>query len=602
MKDFFKMMFASTLGFIIASVILSILSFIIFMGVAASLSSTPTYNLKKNTIMNLDLNGVINERESSNPWDMLLGSDNKSLGLNDILNGIKKAKENENIKGIYIKAGMLHTGFATLEPIRKALIDFKESGKFIVTYGETMSQGAYYVASVSDKIFMNPQGMFMFMGLGSSKQYNKGVFEKWGVQMQVFRVGTYKSYVEPYIQDKMSDANREQVTSYLNDIWGTLLPAIAESRKVSVEDLNRYADEFLMLSKPENVVSYGLIDELKYGPEVESYLKEQVALEKDKDLQLASVGNMKTVPFSTKKVSKNKIAILYAEGSIVDDAVSSLYSGNVITAKEYVKELKKLQEDESVKAVVFRVNSGGGSAYASEQIWHAVKELKAVKPIIVSMGDYAASGGYYISCAANKIIAEPTTITGSIGIFGLYPSGEELAKKMGASYDGVATNKHALFGGDVLSIPYIGIGLLPARPLNTEEQALMQGYVERGYDLFISRCSEGRSKTKEEIDSIGQGRVWTGNQAIKLGLVDQLGGMADAVKLAAEAAGIEDYSLSDYPAKKDFFTQLMEESLGGAKTSIMKEFMGKEAYEQKCFLKAIESCDFRQAIIFSEVY
>jgi len=598
MKDFFKMMFASTLGFIIASVVLFMFSFIIFIGIAASMSSEPVYRLEDNTVLELDLNGFINEREESNPMDFLFkSSDINNYGLNDILSSIQKAKENEKIKGIYIKSGITQTGFATLEPIRKALIDFKESGKFIVSYGEIISQGSYYVASVSDKVFMNPQGMLEFGGLGSTRQYNKGVFEKWGIEVQVFKVGTYKSATESYTENKMSDANREQVTSYQDDIWGKLLSGISESRNISVEELNRYADEFLLFSNPEAYVDYRLIDELKYGSEVESYIKERVNIEKDKDLKLAKVKNLKTVPPAKKNISKNKIAVLYAEGQIVGDSGENMYSGSVITAKRYVKELQKLQKDESVKAVVFRINSPGGSAYASEQIWYAVKELKAVKPVIVSMGDVAASGGYYIACNANKIVAEPTTITGSIGIFGMYPSGEDIAKKMGASYDGVGTNQHSLFGGGVVTIPFLGVGLLPARPLNASEGTMFQTYVERGYDLFTGRCAEGRSKTQEEIDAVGQGRVWTGNQALEIGLVDELGGIDTAIKLAVEAAGITDYSLDDYPAKKDFFTELMEESLGGAKVRIAESIMGKEAYEQKQMLKTLETYDFRQAIL-----
>ena len=598
MRSFFKMMFASTLGVIIASVVLFMLSFIIFIGIAASMSSEPVYRLEDNTVFELDLNGFISDREESNPLDFLFkSSDVNNYGLNDILSSIQKAKENDKIKGIYIKSGLTQTGFATLEPIRKALIDFKESGKFVISYGEIISQGSYYVASVSDKIFMNPQGMLEFGGLGSTRQYNKGVFEKWGIAVQVFKVGTYKSATESYTEDKMSDANREQVTSYQNDIWGKLLTGISESRNISVENLNRYADEFLLFSNQETYVDYRLIDELKYGSEVEIYIKERVNIEKDKDLKLAKVKNLKTVPPAKKDMSKNKIAVLYAEGQIVGDSGENMYSGSVITAKKYVKELQKLQKDENVKAVVFRVNSPGGSAYASEQIWHAVKELKAVKPIIVSMGDVAASGGYYISCNANKIVAEPTTITGSIGIFGMYPSGEDIAKKMGASYDGVGTNKHSLFGGGAVTLPFLGVGLFPARPLNASEGAMFQSYVERGYDLFTGRCADGRSKTQEEIDAVGQGRVWTGNQALEIGLVDELGGIDTAIKLAAEAAGITDYSLNDYPAKKDFFTELLEESLGGVKVRISESIIGKEAYEQKQMLKTLETYDFRQAIL-----
>ncbi|GHT11123.1 signal peptide peptidase SppA [Bacteroidia bacterium] len=571
------------------------------MGIAASMGSTPAYNLQKNTILKVNLSGTINERESSSPFDFLLSGSNESYGLNDILSAIKKAKDNDKIKGIYLNVKSVSFGYAGAETFRKALLDFKESGKFIVAYGENFTQGTYYISSVADDIFMNPQGMFDFRGLAGSMQFNKGIFEKWGIEIQVYKVGTYKSAVEPYIQDKMSEANREQVTSYLTDIWNNLLAGISESRSISVEQLNRYADEFLMLSDPKKIVEYKLIDGLKYGDEMDAYLKSRLELEETDKLHLASVKNMKSIPETGKKISKDEIAVLYAEGDIVADNTNSFYSSNGITAKEYVKELNKLKDDKNVKAVVFRVNSPGGSAYASEQIWHAVKELREVKPVVVSMGTYAASGGYYISCGANKIISEPSTLTGSIGIFGLIPSGAQLAKKIGASYDGVSTNKHSNFADDMLSIPLIGIGLLPARPLNNEEGALIQTYVERGYDLFISRCAEGRGKTKEEIDAIGQGRVWTGNQALKLGLVDALGGIDTAIKTAAELAELENYSLGEYPAKKDFFTSLLEESTGSFSERITMVFMGKEIYQQKRMLNAWQNFDYRQAIMPSMI-
>jgi protease-4 len=395
----------------------------------------------------------------------------------------------------------------------------------------------------------------------------------------------------------MSDANREQVTAFLNDIWGNLLKGISESRNISVEQLNRYADEFLIFANPQTVVDYKLIDGLKYNDEVEAYLKEKLSLDKEAELKIAGVKDLKTVPAGKKKISRDKIAVLYAEGEIVDDAVPGFLSENNITAKEYVKELNKLKDDKNVKAVVFRVNSPGGSGYASEQIWHAVKELREVKPVVVSMSDYAASGGYYISCAANKIIAEPTTLTGSIGVFGLIPNGAQLAKKMGATYDGVSTNKHSNFADDVLSIPLLGIGLLPARPLNQEEGVLIQAYVERFYDVFLTRVSEGRGKTKEEIDAIGQGRVWTGNQALNLGLVDELGNIDDAIKSAAGLAEITDYSINEYPAQKDIFMSLLEESSESVSERLTQSLMGKETFIQKQILNAWQNYDYRQAVM-----
>ena len=597
MKDFFKMMFASTLGVIIASIILSVFSLVLFVGIAASFSEEPAYSLGKETVLRIDLNGVITDRKKQNPLDFLMNSQIQSSGLNDILSAIKKAKENDKIKGIYIKAGIVQTGYATMEPIRNALLDFKESGKFVVTYGDMFSQKAYYAASVSDKIFMNPQGMFDFMGLGASQQYNQEVFKKWGIDVQVFKVGTYKSAVEPYIQTAMSDANREQTTSYLNDIWSRILAGISESRAISVEQLNAYADECLAFSDPQKIVEYGLIDELAFPSEVEKHIKTLLKQDDDSKLKIATVKDLKTVPYLKKEVSKNKIAVLYAEGTIAGDTEAFMYGENAITAKEYVKELKKLQKDKNVKAVVFRVNSPGGSAFASEQILNAVVELKAEKPIIVSMGPYAASGGYYISSKATKIVAEPTTLTGSIGIFGLFPSGEQLAEKMGAHHDGVGTNKHSMFGSEILSIPLLNIGLIPAKKLNQEEMNLMQLYVERGYDLFLGHCADGRNMTTEEIDKIGQGRVWTGSQALNLGLVDALGGVDTAVKLAAEVANIEEYITSEYPAQKDFFTQLMEDSAEEGKIRFLKGILGSDSFFKKREIKAWQDFDCRQAIM-----
>lgn len=598
MKDFFKMMFASMLGVIIASVVLSILSFIFFIGIAASFGSSPSYNLQKSSVLKINISGIINERETVSPLDFLInGSNIPTNGLNDILSAIKKAKENENIAGIYLNAGQVMTGYATVQPIREALIDFKESGKFIIAYGENFNHRSYYVCSVADEIYMNPQGMMDFRGLASSTQFNKGVFDKWGIEMQVFKVGTFKSAVEPYIETKMSDANREQVSSYLNDIWGTLLKDISDSRGISIEQLNKYADECLLFTAPESIVEYKLLDGLKYETDIDQYIKEKTGISIDQKSRYAGVKNMKTIPASTRKIYKDKIAILYAEGSIVADEMKNLYSGANITAGEYVKELNKLKNDKTVKAVVFRVNSPGGSAYASEQIWNAVKELKKEKPVVVSMGDYAASGGYYISCMANKIVSEPNTLTGSIGIFGIVPSGAELAKKMGASHDGVATNKHSGFGSEILSIPLVGIGILPARPLNNEESLMMQAYIERGYDLFLTRCSEGRNKTKEEIDAIGQGRVWTGKQALELGLVDLLGGIDTAITTAAELAEVDNYSIDEYPAPKDFFFSLFEESSVGISERMKEGIVGKETYEQKRIWQAWQNYDCRQAVM-----
>ena len=598
MKDFFKMMFASTLGVIIASIILTFLSFILFIGMAASLGSTKTYTLHKESILKIQLDGIISERKSPDPFNFLFNSSLISTqGLNDILSAIEKAKSNDKIKGIYLVAGQTFCGYATMEPIRQALLDFKESGKFIIAYGENFNHRSYYVSSVADSIFMNPEGTMDFRGLATSIQFNKKMLEKWGIETQIFKVGTYKSAVEPYMLEKMSDANRQQVTAFLNDIWGNLLKGISEGRNISVEQLNRYADESLLFAAPEKSLTYRLIDGLRYDNEVDNTLKALLELKPNDKLKIASVQDMLSVPEGKKKIGKDKIAVLYAEGEIVADMLADFYSTSVITAKEYVKELNKLKDDKSVKAVVFRVNSPGGSGYASEQIWHAVKELRAEKPVVVSMGDYAASGGYYIACGANTIVAEPTTLTGSIGVFGIIPNAAQLAKRMGATYDGVSTNKHSNMMGDVLSIPLLGIGLLPARPLNGDESAMVQASIQRFYDLFLSRVSEGRDQSKEEIDAIAQGRVWTGNQALQLGLVDELGGIETAIKKAAALAEIEEYAINEYPALKDFWMSLLSESSENVTERMTRGIMGKEWYDQKRMMKLWQGYDYRQAVM-----
>jgi len=602
MKDFFKMMFASTLGVIIGSVALTFLSFILFIGIVASLGSTGTYNLQRNTVLKVQLNGIIAERKSPDPFGFLLNNSSMSNeGLNDILAAIRKAKDNDHIKGIYLVAGQTISGYATMEPIREALLDFKESGKFIIAYGENFNHRSYYVSSVADAVFMNPEGIMDFRGLSTSIQFNKKMLEKWGIETQIFKVGTFKSAVEPYLSDKMSDANRQQVTAFLNDIWGNLLKGISESRDISVEQLNRYADESLIFAAPEKSVNYRLIDGLKYENEVNNVLKDLLELNSSAKLRIAEVSNMLSVPDGKRNTGRDKIAVLYAEGAIVEDAVSNFYSSSVITAKEYVKELNRLKDDKNVKAVVFRINSPGGSGYASEQIWNAVRELRTEKPVVVSMGDYAASGGYYIGCGADLIVAEPTTLTGSIGVFGIIPNAAQLAKRMGATYDGVSTNKHSNLMGEVLSIPMLGIGLMPARPLNSEESAMMQGYIGRFYDVFLSRVSEGRNKTKEEVDAIGQGRVWTGNQALLLGLVDELGGIDTAIQTAAALAEIENYTISEYPVQKDFWMSLFSESSENVRARFTQIIMGKEWYDQKRMLQAWQGYDYRQAVMLEYV-
>ena len=578
MKTFFKMFFASCLGVFIAMFLIFIVAMVMMVGLLSGLGSSKTvYTLSDNTVLQLDFSGSISDRESTNYMSGLFIGSDKSAGLDDILKAIKTAKENDKICGIYIKSGILATGYANLEPIRKALVDFKESGKFVVAYGDYFTQEAYYASAMADKIILNPQGMFMLSGITATMPFLKGTFDKLGIKQEVFRVGTFKSAVEPYTETKMSDANREQVSSYTNSIWSHLLAGISESRGITVDNLNRYADEYMTFSASAKSVEYGLVDTLMYAPDVKDYIKKLAGVDSIGEVKYATVSNINSVPSKRLKINKDKIAILYAEGVIVsgDSKDFGPFAGDMITDVEYVKELGKLKDDKNVKAVVFRVNSPGGSAYASEQIWRAVTELKKEKPVIVSMGDYAASGGYWISCAADLILAEPTTLTGSIGGFARFPEGVEMFKKIGVSWDGVKTNKYS----DMENA--CAITGAKVKPFSADERLIIQAYVNRFVDVFYTRCADGRSKTKEEIDAIGQGRVWTGSQALQIGLVDELGSLDDAVKIAAERAELTNYDVNSYPKKKDPFTQIMEELMGGnVKASLLRSFLGDEVYKQ----------------------
>lgn len=575
MKGFLKSLLASIVG---CSIVIGIFIFIFILIIAAmSFGSSDKYNLKDNTVLTLKLEGTLSERVEPNSFLDLIGQNTDlEIGLDDILSSIKKAKENDNIKGIYINAGAFAASNASLKEIRDQLADFKESGKFIIAYADVYSQGCYYLSSVADKVIMNPQGNLDLHGLSSSPTFYKGLLDKIGIEMQIFKVGTFKSAVEPFMLDKMSDANREQVTAYINDIWSTITSEISDSRKISVDKINQLTDSLQTFKLANASVTDGLVDTLMYETEVKEYLKDLLKVEKAKDVRMASIKDMTSVPFVKESNSKDVIAILYAEGSINNGS-----GKDGITDKRYVKEIEKLKDNDKVKAVVFRVNSPGGSAYASEQIWKAITDLKAKKPVVVSMGDYAASGGYYIACNASKIIAQPNTLTGSIGIFGMFPNFEGLTKKVGLSFDNVKTNKFADFGD-------------ATRPMRPEEKVILQQYIEHGYDLFLTRCSEGRNIPKDSLDHIAQGRVWTGNQALKIGLVDALGNIDTAIEEAAKLAKLDDYSLQDYPKKVDFLESLLSNQKEEFATKAMKEYLGKD-YELFKTIKEIKEQDFVQA-------
>lgn len=539
MKDFIKFTFATVLGIIISSVLLSIIGIGMIFSILAS--SDTEVKVEPNSIMTISLNGTISERANEDPFAMLSSdSEIEAYGLDDILSAIQKAKDNDNIKGIYLDLNAVGAQPATLQEIRNKLKEFKESGKFIISYSDNYSQGAYYLASVSDKVLMNPYGTITWMGVSSQFMSYKGLMDKVGVKMQIFKVGTYKSAVEPFILKEMSDANRAQVKAFTGSIWESYLSDIAESRNLTTEQLDSYANEGLVFAQSETFVEKGFVDTLVYRNDVEKLLKEKMEVEEDDDLNTISLESMKNVIRNVPKdKSGNLIAIYYAEGEI-DDTKTKDHIG----ALRVIKDLKKIEQDDNIKALVLRVNSPGGSAFGSEQIWKQIKEIKLKKPVVVTMGDYAASGGYYISCNADYIFAQPTTLTGSIGIYGMIPEASELIEKVGINFETVGTNKFA----DMMSF---------TRPMTAEEGALLQKHINEGYELFVTRCADGRKTGIDDIKKIAEGRVWTGSMAKELGLVDELGGIDDAIEKAKQLAEIESYSIVTYPEKPSMLEEIM---------------------------------------------
>lgn len=544
MKDFFKYTAATVVGIIVFTIVCVALSVMSIVGMVASASATQA--VEKNSVLVLKLNGSIDEQGTDNTIGKLTGNYIPSTGLNDILSAIKKAKDEENIKGIYIDAGVLSTDYATLQEIRSALEDFRKSGKKIIAYADTYSQGSYYLASVADKIYLNPIGMVDWHGIGAQPVFYKDMLAKFGVKFQVVKVGTFKSATETYTEEHMSDANRLQTKMFLDGTWKQVCNAVSKSRGISVDSLNRYADELLMFQSAESLVKRKVVDGLAYASDMKDIAKTQFGIGKDDDLNRLFVSDMTNV--KEKQTSGEEIAIYYAYGDIVQSETVSLLGGgsHCIVSSTVCSDLKDLMDDDDVKAVVIRVNSGGGDAFASEQIWHQVMELKKKKPVVVSMGGYAASGAYYMSAPASWIVAQPTTLTGSIGIFAVFPDMSGLVtQKLGVKFDEVKTNRNSTFGN------------LMARPFNEEETAVMQQYVNRGYQLFRKRVADGRRLPVESVEKIAQGRVWLGADAIGLKLVDQLGGLNDAVAKAAKLAKLGEYYTVDYPAPSSWIDQLL---------------------------------------------
>ena len=548
MKEFLKYTLATIVGLVAFVIVISVISIVSIVGVAASAEKTTV--VSDSCIFKLELKGTVTERLAENPFASLMSEEQTALGLDDVLASIQKAGENDYIKGIYLEAGGLMASPASTEEIRNALIRFKETGKFVVAYGGTYTENDYYICSVADKVILNPQGLVDWHGVASQTIYYKDLLAQLGVEMEVFKVGTYKSAVEPFTSMEMSEENREQITAYTSSIWNNMVKGVSQSRGISPEKLNECADRYMAFVSPEETLAAGLVDTLLYMDGTRDYLKQLMGADEDEGLYVLSIDEVKNIQKNVPlDKSGNIIAMYYAEGQIVD--VPS--AGNMGTTPEIVgekvcRDLRKIRDDETIKAVVLRVNSPGGSAYASEQIWNEVVKLKEKKPVIVSMGDYAASGGYYISCAADTIIAQPNTLTGSIGIFGMFPNPHKLiTDKLKLNVETVKSNKHADFGS-------------MTRPFNDSERAIMQAHINRGYATFIKRCADGRQLSTADIEAVAQGRVWTGEMAKDLGLVDLLGDIEMAKEIAAEKAGIESYTLISYPEEESTLTMLLDQT------------------------------------------
>lgn len=589
MKSFLKQVLAVIVG--ICSVgAFATLMFFVMLGVMLA-TGDEKQSVSDNSILRIELTGTVVDRSTpNNPLNQLLGrSEASSQGLDVLIDAIKTAKSDKRIKGIYIEGGTMSSDFATLQELRGALVDFKSSGKFIVSYADSYTQGAYYIASVGDRVLINPSGLLDWHGIAMQPMFWTGLMEKVGVKAQVFKVGTYKSAVEPFILKEMSPANREQVESMITDLWKETCTAVATSRKLSPDSLNAYADRYITLADGADYKRLKLVDDLTYVDQVREELRKRM---NDKEVTFVSPEVVAAQAEDTSD-DDNQVAVYYASGNIVDVAGRGalMGGGDEIIGSRVVEDLDKLANDKDVKAVVLRINSGGGSAYASEQMWRAVQLLKKKKPVVVSMGGMAASGGYYMSCGANYIVAEPTTLTGSIGIFGLIPDFSGLVKdKLGLRFDVVKTNKASDFG--TLS-----------RPFDAAESAALQAHVNRGYALFLKRVADGRTAagrkmTPEAVDHIAQGRVWTGNQALKNGLVDKIGTLNDAILKAEQLAQTKNPAVVRYPAPKSWMESFSKEQQEDDYFERKMKLVLGDYYEPLNFIQNVDRGNYLQARLF----
>lgn len=590
MRDFLKYTLATLAGLFIFGFITFIC---LLFSIIGMFSTSETTEITDHSVLVLKLNGTLADHtiEDNDVMSMLMGQVKPAQGLDNIRKAIQKAKECEQIKGIYIETNTLEGSPATLQSLRDLLLDFKKTGKFVVAYADTYQQGAYYVASAADKVWINPKGMLSWHGLSTQPQFIRDFLDKVGVKIQVVKVGQYKSATETFTEDHMSDANREQVSVYLNGIWDRFVSDVSKSRKISTDSLNAYADQVMEFSSTKEYKQKGLIDATLYPDQIKGEIKKLLKIADEEAIAQVSVSQM--VDYASIETGNNdQIAVYYCEGSIVQQEVQGVLMGDAgIVGPTVCRDIEALAKDDNVKAVVIRINSGGGDAYASEQMWHQIMELKKVKPVVVSMGGMAASGGYYMSSAASWIVAEPTTLTGSIGIFGTFPDAHKLmTEKLGFKYDKVITNKHS----DMSITPM-------ARAFSDDEIALLQKYINRGYATFLQRVAEGRKMKTADVDKIAQGRVWLGKDALKIRLVDQLGSIDDAIAKAAKLAKMQDYSICSYPIAKDWTESLFSEGRGGSYLDEQMRLLLGEYYEPFAIMHGIRSMSPVQARMLDEV-
>ncbi len=586
MKNFLSSLLATITGL----VIMTILVFLIFMGIVAASTSKDPVEIKENSLLVAKFNAQILDRANEDPFALLFSGNfmyDEVMGLNQILNDLEKAKTDDNIEGIFMKLGAVSAGIATLGEIREAMLDFKESGKFIYAYSDAYTQKSYYLASVADSIFMTPEGMFLFNGMSAQVMFYRKALEKVGVEMQVIRHGSYKGAVEPFLRDDLSEENREQIEGYVGALWGKIIDDISVSRGLSAEKLNQIADDLASLDS-DQLLETGMIDGLIYYDEMLTLMKEKLGVEEKDDLEAVSLKNYKDAPVKEKKeYSKDKVAVIYAMGTVVDGNAGEGY----ISSERISKAIRKARRDKSVKAIVFRINSGGGSGSASDVIHREVMLAAKEKVVVASMGDVAASGGYYIAAPADTILAGQGTITGSIGVFGLFPNLQKLMNdKIGISTDVVKTNENANL-------------LTTMDPLDPEERLIVQKMIDDFYINFVNIVADGRGKSYDEIDAIAGGRVWAGSDALELGLIDMYGGLEKSIEVAAEMAGLENYRIQSLPRLEDPMTAIMNQLTGNSMVRtnrILQRELGEE-YRHYKKIQEIRNMHGIQAIMPYEI-